>query len=60
MTKQEIRKQLSLYFLQELRNVMKDDPSIEVVNIQLFLVRDPNYNKVGSFRINLLTKPATL
>ncbi|MBR9846383.1 MAG: hypothetical protein GYB35_09895 [Algicola sp.] len=56
MAKQEVRKYLSILFLQGLRDILKSDSSIEVVNVQVCRVKEPDYNKAGSFRIYLIDK----
>lgn len=53
MTKQEIRRELSICFLQGLRDVMLKDPELQVVHVCVKLKPDPDFNNSGCFSINL-------
>ncbi|WP_282123616.1 hypothetical protein [Algibacter mikhailovii] len=56
MTKQEIRAQIAMAFLQGLRNVMSEDPTTKVINVQVCLDEQPDYSKTSSFKLNVITK----
>lgn len=56
MKKEERRKILTLYFLQGLRATLREDPSVEVINVQVHLLENPNFSKASTFTINFFKK----
>ncbi|MFG6685210.1 hypothetical protein ACGK9U_01405 [Mariniflexile sp. HNIBRBA6329] len=52
MTKQEIRRELSICFLQGLRNEMAKNPELQAVCFVVKLKPEPDYSKCSNVVIN--------
>lgn len=60
MTKREVRMVLSEFFIKELTAILKTDPSLHIINAEICLVKEPDYNRSASFRINVLKRDEEL
>lgn len=52
MSKETIRRELSITFLQGLREILQEDPNVDVVLVRIFRVENPDFSKTSSFKIN--------